>query len=132
MKMKKRKTLFYIQNPNRIPYHSPGLRYSATLGIHDAPFPMVYPNGVAYVQTQPRWGKQVLGGWHPKGGGVPQPLAVLRNPDGILNTSTLWTVLRNPVGILNTRLAFAYQPPKDVGNDKIIAAMALSRRKNRL
>ena len=67
--------LFCIQNPNGIPYHSPGLRYSATLGVHD----MIYPNGVASTRTQPRWGKQVLVGWRTQGSGVPQPWAVLFN-----------------------------------------------------
>ena len=132
--MKKRMTLFCIQNPNGIPYHSPGLRYSATLGMPTTQH-FSTPTGLRMCRRNPVGVENRRRGIaDTQGSGVPQPWAVLRNPVGILrslsllfiirawtgklNASTRWAVLRNPVEILNTSTCFRVSPPKDVGHGK--------------
>ncbi len=67
------------KNPNGIPYHSPGLRYAATLG-GSTHTPIFYPEGVTS-----RLGRNPVGvegrlAVLSQGSGVPQPWAVVCIP----------------------------------------------------
>ena len=77
--------MFSVSNkfPERDTYHSPGLRYPATLG-ENGQSPL-YPNGVASKTGRNPFGVKYGGvGATTQGSGVPQPWAVIWNPVGIL------------------------------------------------
>ena len=93
----------WIQYPNGIKQHGPGLRYAATLGEKYAPPPFLPQRGCVTLGANAVWENR-------------RNFVGVKERKGMITTTMIW----NPVGILNTGVSvpILYPERKDVANDK--------------